>query len=206
LIFQDINKIIRELWTLTYKGEDITNIQITSDQDSGGRATRSYNYRIVMCKGNSTMDMRGRCSAVSVSLRLNLLMLDGIYLVTDLFPSLQGQRVLASIVIRLALAETFCLNCGVMALDEPTTNLDFKNKQGLAIALAQIIASRAAQSNFQLVVITHDEEFVSMMKQELSSQTGFNMPERYYQVSREQGDDGRFYSKINAIGERSFSL
>jgi DNA repair protein RAD50 len=191
---------------LTYKGEDITNIQITSDQDSGGRATRSYNYRIVMCKGNSTMDMRGRCSAVSVSLRLNLLMLDGIYLVTDLFPSLQGQRVLASIVIRLALAETFCLNCGVMALDEPTTNLDFKNKQGLAIALAQIIASRAAQSNFQLVVITHDEEFVSMMKQELSSQTGFNMPERYYQVSREQGDDGRFYSKINAIGERSFSL
>lgn len=108
---------------------------------------------------------------------------------------------LASIVIRLALAETFCLNCGVMTLDEPTTNLDFENKRGLAIALAQIIASRAAQSNFQLVVITHDEEFVSMMKQELSSQTGFNMPERYYQVSREMSDDGKYYSKINAIGK-----
>ena len=40
------------------------------------------------------MDMRGRCSA--------------------------GQRVLASIVIRLALAETFCVNCGCIALDEPT--------------------------------------------------------------------------------------
>ena len=80
-------------------------------------------------------------------------------------------------------------------------NLDYENKRGLAIALAQIIASRAAQSNFQLVVITHDEDFVSMMKQELSSQTGFNMPERYYQVSREQGHDGRFYSKINAIGK-----
>jgi len=80
-------------------------------------------------------------------------------------------------------------------------NLDFENKRGLAIALAQIIASRAAQSNFQLVVITHDEEFVSMMKQELSSQAGFNMPERYYQVSREQGGDGRFYSQINAIGK-----
>ncbi len=158
---------------MTYKGEDITNIQITSDQDKAGRAARSYNYRIVMSKGNTTMDMRGRCSA--------------------------GQRVLASIVIRLALAETFCLNCGVMALDEPTTNLDYENKRGLAIALAQIIASRAAQSNFQLVVITHDEDFVSMMKNELSSQTGFNMPERYYQVSREEGHDGRFYSKINAI-------
>eukprot|EP00956_Cyclotella_meneghiniana_P004983 scaffold6162_cov123-Cyclotella_meneghiniana.AAC.1 len=169
----DINKIIRELWTLCYKGEDITNISITSDQDKGGRASRSYNYRIVMSKGSSTMDMRGRCSA--------------------------GQRVLASIVIRLALAETFCLNCGVMALDEPTTNLDDKNKQGLAIALAQIIASRAAQSNFQLVVITHDEDFVSLMKHELASQTGFNMPERYYQVSREQSDDGKFYSRIAAV-------
>ncbi len=169
----EINKIIRELWTLTYKGEDITSIKIVSGQDSGSRANRSYNYRIVMCKGNSTMDMRGRCSA--------------------------GQRVLASIVIRLALAETFCLNCGVMALDEPTTNLDYENKRGLAIALAQIIASRAAQSNFQLVVITHDEDFVSMMKNELSSQTGFNMPERYYQVSREEGNDGKFYSKISAI-------
>ena len=169
----DINKIIRELWTLTYKGEDITSIQIVSGQESSARANRSYNYRIVMEKGNSQMDMRGRCSA--------------------------GQRVLASIVIRLALAETFCLNCGVMALDEPTTNLDYENKKGLAIALAQIIASRAAQSNFQLVVITHDEDFVSMMKNELSSQTGFNMPERYYQVSREEGHDGKFYSKISAV-------
>ena len=26
--------------------------------------------------------------------------------------------------VRLALAETFCLNCGILALDEPTTNLD----------------------------------------------------------------------------------
>merc|ERR1712194_167418 len=169
----DINKIIRELWTLTYKGEDITNIEIQSGQDTGARANRSYNYRIVMSKGNTQMDMRGRCSA--------------------------GQRVLASIVIRLALAETFCLNCGVMALDEPTTNLDFENKRGLAMALSQIIVSRAAQSNFQLVVITHDEDFVSVMKQELSSQTSFSMPERYYQVSREQNHDGRFYSKINAV-------
>ncbi len=33
-------------------------------------------------------------------------------------------QVLASLVIRLALAESFCLNCGILALDEPTTNLD----------------------------------------------------------------------------------
>jgi len=170
---QEINKIIQELWAMVYRGEDITSIRLTSDQESSSRASRSYNYRVVMTKGTTELDMRGRCSA--------------------------GQRVLASIVIRLALAETFCINCGVMALDEPTTNLDYANKRGLATALAQIIAHRAAQDNFQLVIITHDEEFVTMMKHELSSQTGFDMPERYFQVSREESHDGCYYSKIKAI-------
>jgi len=173
LKIEEINKIIQELWSLTYKGEDITSIRLTSDQEKGSRATTSYNYRVVMTKGTAELDMRGRCSA--------------------------GQRVLASIVIRLALAETFCLSCGVMALDEPTTNLDYANKRGLGIALAHIIASRAAQENFQLVIITHDEEFVSMMKNELSTHTGLDMPERYFQVSREEGADGSYYSKIHAI-------
>ena len=35
-----------------------------------------------------------------------------------------GQKVLASIIIRLALAEVFGINCGILAMDEPTTNLD----------------------------------------------------------------------------------
>ena len=42
---------------------------------------------------------------------------------------------LASLVIRLALAETFSINCGVLALDEPTTNLDEENTKALAEAL-----------------------------------------------------------------------
>jgi len=167
----DINKIIRELWLICYKGEDITNIELVSD--GGSKASKSYNYRVVMTKGNTPLDMRGRCSA--------------------------GQRVLAAIVIRLALAETFCLNCGVMALDEPTTNLDYENKNGLAIALAQIIANRASQSNFQLVVITHDEDFVAMLKNELSATAGTSMPERYFHVSREEAEDGKYYSKISAL-------
>ena len=53
-----------------------------------------------------------------------------------------GQKVLSSIVIRLALAETFCQNCGILALDEPTTNLDAENIEGLANALETIIESR----------------------------------------------------------------
>jgi DNA repair protein RAD50 len=126
-----------------------------------------------MTKGSSSIDMRGRCSA--------------------------GQRVLASIVIRLALAETFGVNCGCIALDEPTVNLDYKNKKGLAVALAQIISSRSQQQNFQAILITHDEDFVSMLKTEMSSLTTFSMPEKYFRVYREMNNDGKFYSKTKAV-------
>lgn len=128
---EEINKIIRDLWNLTYKGNDITNIAIHSGQEAGSKAAKSYNYRVVMTKNGTEMDMRGRCSA--------------------------GQRVLTCIVIRLALAETFGTECGCIALDEPTVNLDENNKAGLAVALASIIASRSRQKNFQLVLITHDD-------------------------------------------------
>lgn len=143
--------------------------------------------------------------------------------------------VLASIVIRLALAETFCINCGVMTLDEPTTNLDHDNKGGLARAIARLIAERSKQQNFQLVVITHDEDFVDMVrcvrpdraskrrkeervhvyfpvatdpasdplhaqvKQEMSTQTGFSMPEHYWRISRQAAGGGRAYSKIEQV-------
>ena len=70
---------------------------------------------------------------------------------------------LASLVIRLALAETFCLHCGILTLDEPTTNLDRANIESLAMAINEIIKNRKGQSNFQLVVITHDEEFVQLI-------------------------------------------
>merc|ERR1712238_549661 len=160
--------------TTEMAGEDITNIEIVSGAGNGASSSRSYNYRVVMSKGGSSkMDMRGRCSA--------------------------GQRVLASIVIRLALAETFCVKFGCIALDEPTVNLDFNNKKGLAIALAQIIASRSQQSNFQLILITHDEDFVLMMKNELQTQSNVSMPEKYFQIRREEGADGKYYSKIDAI-------
>lgn len=67
-------------------------------------------------------------------------------------------QVLASLIIRLALAETFCLSCGILALDEPTTNLDAANSASLAEALRNIMEARREQENFQLVVITHDEQ------------------------------------------------
>ena len=64
LKIREINKIIRELWQLIYKGQDIDSIEIESgvDVDGGGggaaaatttaaKNSRSYNYRVVMRKG-----------------------------------------------------------------------------------------------------------------------------------------------------------
>lgn len=59
-------------------------------------------------------------------------------------------QVLASLIIRLALAETFCLNCGILALDEPTTNLDRENIESLAHALVKLVLFMFLQ-NFKSV-------------------------------------------------------
>ncbi|KAK3329075.1 P-loop containing nucleoside triphosphate hydrolase protein [Apodospora peruviana] len=142
LKMEEINRTVGELWQSTYQGTDIDTIQIRSDVETGttaaGASKRTYNYRVSMVKGDTEMDMRGRCSA--------------------------GQKVLASIIIRLALAESFGVNCGLIALDEPTTNLDSDNIRSLGESLHAIIKARQSQSNLQLIVITHDEEFLKHMQ------------------------------------------
>lgn len=135
---ESINKSIKELWNRTYKGPDIDGIEIHSEHEGETAAgARKQSYRVIMTKGDTRLDMRGRCSA--------------------------GQKVLASLVIRLALAESFCINCGILALDEPTTNLDTANIESFAQAINEIVKARKQQANFQLIVITHDEEFVQMI-------------------------------------------
>lgn len=156
---EEINKIIKELWQQTYRGQDIDCISINSDSEGAG--TRSYSYRVVMQNGGAELEMRGRCSA--------------------------GQKVLASLIIRLALAETFCLNCGILALDEPTTNLDGPNAESLAAALLRIMESRKGQENFQLIIITHDERFAQLIGQR-------QLAEKYYRISK----DEQQHSKIEA--------
>lgn len=136
----NINSLIREYWRMIYRGNDIDYIQIKTDDspsDTSADRRKNYNYCVVQSKNNSVIDMRGRCSA--------------------------GQRVLGSLIIRMALAETFSSNCGVLALDEPTTNLDRDNIMSLCDALNRIVESRQHQSNFMLIIITHDENFISSL-------------------------------------------
>lgn len=155
LKMDEVNSIIDELWRNTYQGTDVDTIYIKSDLEVKA-STRSHNYRVVMVKKDVELDMRGRCSA--------------------------GQKVLASIIIRLALAECFSKDCGVIALDEPTTNLDQDNIKALAKSLHDIIKVREQQANFQLIVITHDEQFLKHM------QCG-DFTDSYYRVSRDPNDN-----------------
>uniref|UniRef100_A0A803LTL2 DNA repair protein RAD50 n=1 Tax=Chenopodium quinoa TaxID=63459 RepID=A0A803LTL2_CHEQI len=148
---EEINRIIREIWQQTYRGQDIDYIYIHSDSEGAG--TRSYSYKVLMQTGDAELEMRGRCSA--------------------------GQKVLASLIIRLALAETFCLHCGILALDEPTTNLDGPNSESLAAALLRIMEDRKGQENFQLIVITHDERFAQLIGQRQHA-------EKYYRVYKDE--------------------
>ncbi|XP_076621911.1 DNA repair protein rad50 isoform X1 [Colletes latitarsis] len=142
-----INRIIKKLWKLVYTGTDTTSIEIRTDATEGvGSKKRTYNYKLIQTKHGHELDMKGRCSA--------------------------GQKVLASIIIRLALAKTFCKDCGILALDEPTTNLDQQNADSLANALAKIVKTRSHQKNFQLIVISHDEKFLFKLA-ELNSNKGF---------------------------------
>ncbi|WFD34747.1 DNA repair protein rad50 [Malassezia cuniculi] len=151
---EEINQTLDYLWKKTYQGTDIDTILIRTEAD--GRMTvtgmRSYQYRVCMVKDGAEMDMRGRCSA--------------------------GQKVLACILIRLALADSFSSNTGFLALDEPTTNLDRENVEALAESVIDLIAERRHQCNFQLIVITHDEDFLSRLAQSA-------VISQYWRVSRD---------------------
>lgn len=133
---EKVNSFIREYWRKIYQGNDIDYIEIKTDEMTATEKRRNYNYRLVQVKSDVHLDMRNRCSA--------------------------GQKMLASLIIRMALAETFSGNCGILTLDEPTTNLDRKNIRNLARTLNEVLMAKQDQNNhnFQLIVITHDEEFV----------------------------------------------
>ncbi|KAJ7095861.1 hypothetical protein B0H15DRAFT_827394 [Mycena belliarum] len=151
LKMEEVNDTMKHLWNKTYQGTDIDGIKVRSDVE-GGASKRSYNYRVVMTKDQVEMDMRGRCSA--------------------------GQKMLASIIIRLALSDSFGQNCGILALDEPTNALDTENIDALAESLVDIIKERRNHSNFQLIIITHDENFLRKLGQS-------DVMEYYWRVSRD---------------------
>lgn len=69
----EINRTIKELWNITYKGHDIDYIAIRSDAEDNEEnftvekkssrtpsGTKSFNYRVVMIQNGVELDMKGR--------------------------------------------------------------------------------------------------------------------------------------------------
>ena len=73
-----------------------------------------------------------------------------------------GQKVLASLIIRMALAEIFSNSTRILALDEPTTNLDRGHIANLATSIARIL--EVSNGFLQIIIITHDREFLNILK------------------------------------------
>lgn len=150
----DVNNQISHFWRTTYQGSDIETIRIACEDSEGTTADKrkQYNYKVVMVNNSGVeMDMRGRCSA--------------------------GQKVLASLVIRIALAQVFASDCAILTLDEPTTNLDKHNSEALSKAISRIVDD--VKGKLQLVIITHDPDFLNYLNEEYS--------EFYYWVTKEDG-------------------
>ena len=156
-----VNKTIASLWKYTYKGDDIKAVEIKTEplnEPKANSRSSNFNYRVVFrSTDNTELEMRGRSS--------------------------MGQKVLASVVIRVALAQAFGINCGVLALDEPTTNLDEPNIEGLARFLSDLIDQQSENDSFQLVIITHDDHFIKLFRK---------YTDTFYLVSK----DAEGFSKI----------
>lgn len=90
----EVNRIIQDIWKAVYHGNDIHHIEIDTQIDLDSRKRKNYKYAIMMYKEADKMvklEMKGRCS--------------------------MGQKVLASIVIRMALAEVFSASARMLTLD-----------------------------------------------------------------------------------------
>jgi DNA repair protein RAD50 len=147
-----LNRLIRKLWRNVYNGNDVDYVEIKVDFVSSREKKRNYFYRVVQVTGARELDMQGHCSA--------------------------GQKFLACLVIRMALAELSSPGCGILALDEPTTSLDRETVQNLSDTLSRVVNVKG-ENNFQLLVVTHDEEFLKALTRAQS------VP-HYYTVHRNQ--------------------
>ncbi|KNC50564.1 uncharacterized protein AMSG_00725 [Thecamonas trahens ATCC 50062] len=157
----EVNKTIKMLWEKVYQNSDIDNIMIACTESDSARS--AFKYELVAIRDGVETPMRARCSA--------------------------GQARIASLIVRIALAESFCLHSGLIALDEPSAQLDKANARSMARALASIVNERSRQSNFQLILITHNQEFCHALNSKLE-----RPPTKFWQVEK----DSHGFSTITA--------
>ena len=131
----EVNKNLKNLWISMYKGIDINYIKIEScDPDSDGPVSlskrRNYNYQV---KFSCFLCREKKLKIGTYLFRLFRFVTESIcavvaVLVNAFSPAFSFEWLWLKL---------FCINCGILALDEPTTNLDEANKYGLVSALQE---------------------------------------------------------------------
>lgn len=138
-----INEVLRIRWRQIYNGSDIDHIELVDEEITRGKDKKVFNYYVAMMKSGQRMKMREKGSA--------------------------GQKALASIILRMTLAELFVKDFAFIALDEPTANLDLANVQSLAKTIGSYVKRRTQKGiNIQWIIITHDENFLRALDAECS--------------------------------------
>lgn len=77
-----------------------------------------------------------------------------------------GQMLMISIAVRIAISGMFCKKFPLVVLDEPTCFLDQHNSEMLGNYLKKLFSSKEFISNFQFVIISNDEKFLSILSSE----------------------------------------
>lgn len=95
----------------------------------GTEKRKSYDYSVIMVVDQVEIEMRDRCSAGQK------VWMSRQHWIYWLF------HMLASMLIRIALAEVFGGNCPILALDEPTTNLDVNKVTSVCWASVFLVVS-----------------------------------------------------------------
>ncbi|KAI2801275.1 DNA repair protein rad50 [Blomia tropicalis] len=170
---EEINKLLKQFWQVANQEKDDDYIIIRSEEEerSASDKRRTYNYRVVMVRNGQEMDMKGRCSA--------------------------GEKVLASLVIRLALAVIFGQNFPVIILDEPTTNL---NDTANICSFGNAVISLIDHYKFQFIITSHDEEFIQFLEY------GYFRQQHYKVFKNERGYSSLVHESIGNETEDTFPL
>lgn len=155
-----VNEMIKKLWKKIYRGKDITNIRIHSYDENrkiNVDNRRSYDYCVMQTVDGKESEMRNRCSS--------------------------GQKILACLIIRLALAIIF--KCPAIVIDEPTAYLDTSNMLYLSQTLRDI-AARIVEGDrkFTLIIMSVNEKFLRRLQQN-----------DYYMLSRDGAGKSRITRK-----------
>ena len=152
---ENFERVLNQNWSQLYKEPDLPRLGIDMLQKDT-KKSENVLYHLVKINGNTITPIIPGQTTVS-----------------------EGQKALISFAVRKTYIDLYT-NCGVIALDEPTANLDSQKVINFTQSLVSML-SRGSTS-MQLVIISHDESFLDALRS-----SGYP-PEFYIKLSKSEAD------------------